>query len=336
MSDFVRDAIKRVAIVAAFVCCAVMAAALLREATVGNRLAHDYSVYWRAANQPAAMAYDQHYKPFPYAPTMLLWIAPLGFVSSLVGYLAVTFAGIAALYFATRAYLSRWEMILTLFSAPMIRCIRNGQISAILAAALIWACQTPNRIGAGLALGSIASIKPQLVIMAPLMLVLNRDWRAFWAAGVAFLVLALASLLFGTNRWAEWLASMSHFHTVLVDNDVLNIGVSPAAVAEHYGLPALPFLIAGAIVGAALAYLCRDMGSLEKATAIGAGSILAAPYALAYDLVIIMPFIAMQVMRGKLSSFLAIAALGNPAPLLIAAYHLVPRWNIDRRRLPFS
>jgi hypothetical protein len=125
---------------------------------------------------------------------------------------------------------------------------------------------------------------------------------------------------------------MGHFRTVLTDSDVLNIGVSPAAVAENFGLPALPFLIAGAGVGAALVYLCRNMEPLEKATAIGAGSILAAPYALAYDLVIIMPFIAMQVMRGRISSFLAIAALANPAPLLVAAYHLIVPLRASRRQ----
>jgi hypothetical protein len=47
--------------------------------------------------------------------------------------------------------------------------------------------------------------------MAPLMLVLNKDWRAFWAAGLSFLALVVLSLMFGADRWAEWLAQWATF-----------------------------------------------------------------------------------------------------------------------------
>jgi hypothetical protein len=323
MSDFVRGAVKKTTIISAFVMCAALSAILLWEGVLGQKIAHDYAVYWRTANEPIEAAYALHPKPFPYAPTMFAWIYPLGFIPRATGYLLVSLAGIFAIVLACRRYLSRAAMVLTLISPAMFRCIRNGQVSAILTAMMIWACGTSNRIAAGLAFGVIASIKPQLVIMAPLMLTLNRDWRAFWAAASTFALAVLMSLIFGPERWSEWLASMDHFHSVVVETDVLGIAASPAAVAEKFGLNPLPFMVMGALAGAALVYFCRDANPLEKATAIGAGSILAAPYALTYDLIVITPLLAAAVMRGQLPAFVGISAMLNPFPLLVAGFDLL-------------
>lgn len=328
MTPFVRDAIRKIAIIAAFACCAIMGAVLLYEAATSHRLAHDYAVYWRTANQPVEAAYAlRNFQPFPYAPTMLIWVEPLSLVPELVGYFLVVGAGIVAMLLACRPYLSKWALVLLLVSAPMVRCIRNGQVSAILAALLIWSCGAANRVAAGAALGIIASIKPQLVVMAPLMLVLNKDWRAFFSAGAAFVATVLLSLaLFGSARWPEWLASMDHFQNLVSSTPIISIGVTPATVAESFGLNPLPFLALGVLAGAALVYACREMGPLEKATAIGAGSLLASPYALAYDLVVVMPFIATSVVKGRLLGFIALAAMLNPLPLLVTAYELARRW----------
>lgn len=141
------------------------------------------------------------------------------------------------------------------------------------------------------------------------------------------------SLAYGPDRWSEWLASMDHFHNLVSTTPIISIGVTPATVAESFGLNPLPFLVAGAVAGGALVYLCREMGALEKATSIGAGSLLASPYALAYDLVVVMPFIAAAVARGRLLGFIALAAMLNPLPLVVAAYELVrPRFPARKSR----
>jgi hypothetical protein len=325
MSDFVRDSIRQIAILVAFACCLLMAFMLMREAIVGHRFAHDFAVYWRAAGEPAAMAYSpDHPRPFPYMPTMLLWIWPLAYSNFFLGYAVVAVASIAGLIFACRPHLGKGTMALTLVSVPMVRCVRNGQVSAVLAAVLIWACGTRNRLFAGAALGAAFTIKPQLVWLAPLMLLLNRDRQALlaWFASVLSSV-ALSIALFGSGLWAEWFASMTNFHSVVIDTGVLDIGVTPAAVAEWAGLPAIPFLALGVAAGIALVYVCRNMGPLEKATAIGAGSLLGAPYAMAYDLVVIMPFAAAMVMSGRISAVIPIAGMLHPLPLLVAGYGLL-------------
>src|SRR5213076_1014541 len=106
--------------------------------------------------------------------------------------------------------------------------------SALLASLTIWACGTTNRVGAGVAFGLIASVKPQLVLMAPLMLALDRDWKAFVSAGLAFVAAVLLALvLYGPGPWSQWVASMGYFHEAVVDLKVLSSGVSPALVAER-------------------------------------------------------------------------------------------------------
>lgn len=330
-------AIRRIVIFAAFACCFLLLLTLLIRGTTDGRIAHDYWVYWRTANADPALAYDRiNLKPFPYAPTMMLWIAPLGLVSAWVGYIVVTTANIASFYFALRSRLSGTAMALAFLSAPMVRCIRNGQVSAILTAIIIWACSTSNRIIAGIGLGVVASIKPQLVVMAPLMLALNRDWRAFFSAAATFAAtIALSLLLFGVGRWPEWIESMDYFHHVLFNNNVAHIGVTPAIAAEYLGLPPLPFLLLGIAAGAWLIYTCRDTKGLEQATAVGVGSLLAAPYALTYDLVIVVPLAVLLVMRGKVIGLIPLTAMLNPLPLLISAWCLIGTQGKTTSRYPF-
>jgi hypothetical protein len=324
MSEFSKNTIRLVAIAAAFFFFAMAAYGLIRTGILGDKIAHDYAVYWRAANQPADFVYETWQpKPFPYMPTMLLWVAPLGFVSEWAGFAFIGLVSIAALVLACRPHLPRPALVLTLMSPPLVRCVRNGQVSALLAALMLWACGTGNRIAAGVAFGVIASVKPQLVIMAPLMLALNRDWRAFFAAGASFAALILLSaVVFGFDRWPEWVGSMVHFQSEIDRFEALGIAVTPASFAERIGLNPLPFLILGAGAGGALVFACRDMGPLEKATAIATGSLLAAPYALVYDLVAIVPLMALWAMRGRLLCFVAAYGPFNPLPLVIAAFGL--------------
>lgn len=324
MSEFVRGFLRRFAIAAAFTVCFALSAILLWEGIEGGKIAHDYSVYWRTAQDPAAAYAVGTGAPFPYAPTMLPWIAPLGLVSRLAGYFLVVGLGAVSLILACRPHLSRSALGLTLISAPFFRCIRNGQVSAILTAALIWACGTRNRIVAGIALGCIASIKPQLVLMAPLMLALNKDWRAFASAALSLVSLVALSLLYGPERWPEWVSSMAHFRSAVMDTNVAGIGITPAMLAQRAGFPPLPFLALGVVAGAWMVFLARNSQPLEQTAAIGAGSLLASPYALSYDLVVIAPYAAMMLMQGRVLAMIPLTAMFNPLPLL---YPMLGTWK---------
>jgi hypothetical protein len=224
---------------------------------------------------------------------------------------------------------------LVLFSPPVIGCLITGQVSVVLAALMLWGVTTDRRIVAGAAFAVVASIKPQLVLLAPLMLLLERDWRAIASSGLCFLFLVCASIaVFGWQRWPEWAASMSHFRHVLDTGAFLNIAATPASVAERYRLWPVPFLLGGILVGIWLTFQCRKSPPLAKCAAIAAASLLSAPYAMTYDLAAISPFLVFATFRGSKGSAIALSALFHPAPLFLTALNLKRFGEGVQPRLP--
>ena len=323
-SPVLRFVIDRPALAIAIVVSAITFVGLIIVAIVAHTVANDFSVYWRTANDASASAYLPRAElPFPYAPTMMLWIAPLSLIGLWPAFAMFVAGSIAALVLACRRHLTPAETALLLFSPPLINGLATGQVSAALAALLLWAVTTDRRIAAGIALAVIASIKPQIVLLAPLMLLLDRDWRALASSALLFVSLIGASIaLFGWQRWPEWIGSMSNFRSVLHEQNVLPNAATPASAAANYGLWPLPFLIGGIIVGIWLIIRCRSSAPLAKCAAIACASLLAAPYALTYDLAPIIPMLVVATFRGSVASAIAFSGALHPIPLILTAFSL--------------
>jgi hypothetical protein len=292
---------------------------------ISGTFATDFSVYWRTANEPLAMAYvPRDELPFPYAPTMLLWIKPLSVLPMWPAFAMWVMISTYCLAKTCRVHLSVNETWLVLAGPILVYGLATGQVSPILAAILLWSCSKTNRLAAGLGLAVIASIKPQLVLLAPLFLLARRDWLAFGSAALGFLALVLASILaFGLPLWFEWLASLNNFHRVLLEQSVLGVAVTPAAAAEHWHLPALPFLLGGLALGSWLVIRCRNFGPLETSAAIATGSLMAAPYALTYDLAALTPFLVAAIYRGSIPAAIALGGALHPIPLALTFFQLI-------------
>lgn len=314
-------ALKRPALAVTIGVSVVLSLALLIHGAVANTFATDFSVYWRTANEPAEWAYQPRTSlPFPYPPTMMLWISPLAFLPMWVAFAIWVSLSVAATVAVCRNYLQRPALALLLVCPPMVNGLATGQVSATLAALLLWSCGTRNRFVAGLALAVIASIKPQFVIMAPLLLLVSRDARALLGSVVGFLAIVGTSVLvFGQKAWIEWYHSMSNFHAVLDKDNVLGVAITPAAAAEHVHFPPIPFLIAGSLIGIWLVIRCRKLGPMETSAAIATGSLLAAPYALTYDLVAIAPLLVAAAFADRKVPVIALAGVLNPLPLLLTS-----------------
>ena len=196
---------------------------------------------------------------------MLLWVKPLSLVPMWIAYFAWISASAACLALACRPYVQGPAILLVLVSPPIVYGLATGQVSPMMAAMLLWACGNRNRVIAGITFGVVASIKPQLVLLAPLLLCIRRDWNAFAAAAAIFVVLVGSTfLLFGVHIWTEWFNSMANFQAVLVDDNVLYVGATPAAVAKLWGLPSIPFLLVGAAIGIWLIINSRSLGPVES------------------------------------------------------------------------
>jgi hypothetical protein len=312
------------ALALAIIMAAVGTTGLLIWFGIQGSFATDFSVYWRTANEPLTMAYAPRDElPFPYAPTMLLWVSPLSVVPMWPAFAFWVCISVFVFMRTCRPYLSGRQIWLALLNPLVVNGLATGQVSVCLAAILLWCVNTSNRIMAGLGLAFIASIKPQLVIFAPLLLLLRRDWTAFFAAVLGFTGIVASTLaIFGFEPWFEWIASLNNFHRVLIEQNVLAVAATPAGVAERWNLPPLPFLVAGVLAGIWLVLRCKKAEPLETSAAVATASLLAAPYALTYDLAALVPFLVWMIFRGSLASAVAIGGPLNPAPLLLAVFDL--------------
>jgi hypothetical protein len=324
-SRFARFILDRPALALTVIMTAIGSIGLLAWYGVSGTFATDFSVYWRTANEPLAMAYlPRDELPFPYAPTMLLWIRPLSVLPMWPAFAMWVIISAYCLAKACRMHLSVNETWLVLAGPIVVYGFGTGQVAAVLSAILLWSCTTKNRLAAGVGLAVIASIKPQLVLLAPLFLLVRHDWLAFGSAALGFLALVLSSILaFGFPLWFEWLYSLNNFHRVLLEQSVLGVAATPAAAAEHWHLPRLPFLLGGLALGSWLVVKCRNLGALETSAAIATGSLMAAPYALTYDLAALAPFLVAAVYRGSIPAAIALSGALHPIPLVLTFSQLI-------------
>lgn len=271
--------------------------------TAGRMLhagAHVYDGAAHIAAQRAFFAAPGGYTAFFYPPGFLLACWPLG----LLGY----FPALAAWLLATgAAYLAAARVWLRacpvgqrswlLFAAfpPVLTTITHGQTSFLVAALLGLGLLLagPRPLSAGVLLG-LATIKPQLGLLVPLALLATREWRVIASAAATALVLAaLAALWFGPAIWPEWLAAGARAQGALVTGDVGYAKmVSPFAAAMLLGAPAwLGWVVQGGVTLGVVAGLLktawRQHWSPAIAAATLAGSVLATPFVLDYDLVLL-------------------------------------------------
>jgi len=163
---------------------------------------------------------------------------------------------------------------------------------------------------AGLLLGLLA-YKPQFGVLIPLVLAATGRWRTFLAAAatVALLVVATA-LVFGRESWDAFFASTEFTRSIVLEAGGTGFhkiqsafswarmwgGSVPLAYAVHAAI-----ILSIAIV---LVWLWRtDTPYPRKAAALIIGAILAAPYCLDYDLVLLAPALAFLTAHGVARGF---------------------------------
>lgn len=174
----------------------------------------------------------------------------------------------------------------------------NGFLTAaLLAAALTQIDRRPVLSGI---LFACLAYKPQFGLLIPLVLAASGRWSVFAAAAVTVIVMAAAvTLAFGTGVWTAFIASM-HFTRVVVleqgDTGWQKIQSVFSVVRMWGGGVPLAYAVQGIVtlaVAGALAWLWRGQAAFAlKAAALAIGCILATPYSLDYDLMLIAPAIA--------------------------------------------
>jgi hypothetical protein len=269
--------------------------------------------------------YGWHYPPFFFAVAVLVatvpyaWGLSIWLVTSLAAYLAVI-----------RAILPRPETLLTAAAFPAVVVnIGHGQngflTAALLGGALHWLNRKPWL--AGILIGCLA-YKPQFGVLIPIALLAGGRWSTIGAAmaTVAALV-AISFVTLGAGVWHAFADSMTFTQTVVLEQggtgwekiQSVFSAVRMWGAGVHFAYSVQ--LALALILAASLAWLWQSDAAFElKASALASGSLLATPYVLDYDLVVLAVAIAFfarhGIDRGFRSFEISVLAAAWIVPLL--------------------
>jgi hypothetical protein len=163
---------------------------------------------------------------------------------------------------------------------------------------------------AGVLFGLLA-YKPQFGLMIPLVLVVTGRWRTVAAAAATVVALAgAATLAFGIDVWGAFLEGSRFTRAVVLEagNTGWHKIQSVFALVRMWGgsVPLAYAVQAAAtvIVAGLLAWLWRSRADFAlKAAALAIAALLATPYSLDYDLMVLAPAIALLAAHGLAHGF---------------------------------
>jgi alpha-1,2-mannosyltransferase len=232
-----------------------------------------------------------------------------------------------------------WLLLALAYPAVLIN-IGHGQngflTAALLGGALVLLDRRP--LLSGILFGLLV-YKPQFGLMIPIALLAGAHWRTFAAAAATVSVLTLiTTFTFGPQIWHAFVASTHFSRTVVLEQG--NTGwekiQSLFSWARMWGAPIpLAYAMQGALtvaLGVALVWLWRSTAPAAlKAASLCLASILATPYTLDYDMMVLGPAIAFFAVDGLIRGFgpwqktaLAVLWLAPLAARSVAQVTLIP------------
>ncbi len=252
--------------------------------------------------------YGWHYPPFFFAIAFLVAAFPYAWGLSLW-----VLASLAAYLATMRAILPRpgTLLIATAFPAVFIN-IGHGQNGFLTAALLGGALQLMERRPwlAGVLIGCLA-YKPQFGVLIPVALAAGGRWSTIATAAATIVALVAVSFVaLGGGVWHAFADSMTFTQTVVLEQGDTGWEKiqSIFSAARMWGASVhTAYAIQSALaltLAATLAWLWHGDAALElKASALATSSLLATPYVLDYDLVVLAVAIAFFARHGLARGF---------------------------------
>jgi hypothetical protein len=328
---------RRYALLFAIVAAIIVTAGLVGVAIFADGLALDFRVFWETARLPLDDIYRPAWQPFVYPPTTVPWLKTLELLPFWPAF--AVWSGLSVLAFFVAARSRTWWLML--LSPALIECLAFGQTSLFVGAIVLFGCA---RRGwqRGALLGFALCLKPQMVVMAPLILLVRKDWSALAGGIAAALTLILATtMLYGVDIWLDWFRALPMFSGVIEQRNLYWAFVTPYGLAAWAGLPATPVWIAGAMLsGVSVVRSASKWDGLAMPIAVT--SILAVPYAVPHDLVAALPWCTAILLRRGWDWRQAPAALlfsATAVPVGLAALAIGwcrVDWSQHRQPVPAS
>lgn len=295
----------------------------------------DPAVYNAALREILGAPYQAHYWSYP--PHLLLFIWPLGLLPYLPAYIAWCVVGIALYLVACSGAVARQRLWFLAVAPGVAVCVFFGQNGFYTAALLVGGLLARERrpVLAGVLFG-ILTVKPQLGLLLPVMLVLERRWLTIASAAATTAVLVAATaMLFGWTIWIEF------WHKILPQQQYLTetggglLMVMVSSVFYAGRLLHLPLAVDWALQSlvSALAFAAvvwtywrRRDPALSLALLVTA-TFLFTPYILNYDMVVFGFVVA--VLRDRADNtpadhWLLIAVWSLPVAMMLASAAFIP------------
>lgn len=274
-------------------------------------LAYDFGAHHAVQKEVSGRA-DIPYFGWHYPPMFLLLaaaLATLPYLAALAAYQAVTLVPYLAIVARIAGQQEAWLVALA-FPAVFVNVTHghNGFITAaLIGCALLLLDRRP--LVAGVLIGCLA-YKPQFGLLIPLALAATWRWRTIAAAAVTVLAIAgLTWAAFGADVFAAFWHSLGMARRVVMEGAPGFHKIQ--SVYAGLRLAGVPMAVANAVqmlvtLGAAVAVvaLWRSRAAFElKAAGLIIASLIATPYFLDYDLVVLAPAIAFLAAHGLRHGF---------------------------------
>ncbi|HXL71778.1 MAG TPA: glycosyltransferase family 87 protein [Rhizomicrobium sp.] len=265
----------------------------------------------------ATQVYGWHYPPFfllvaaplallPYQAALIVWQ-----LSTLILYLWALKALIRKSAVPQWAESQAWLPLALGFTAVFVNLTHghNGFLTVALFAGGLANLNTRPLVG-GLLFGLLA-YKPQFGAMIPLALAAGHYWRSFAAAAVTVLFLALAvTFLFGAEVWPAFLAGSHFTRTVILEQGATGFEKIQTFFSQVRLLGG-PIALAYAVQGVAYLFCAlmviwawrKSLSFGTRGAILCLATLIATPYALDYDLMLLAPALVLIAAEGKVHGF---------------------------------
>lgn len=279
----------------------------------------DFANYWMAGRMVLAgdqqMLFTQHSyfarlqevfgADYPvhnwgYPPHFLLLLWPLGWLeykSGLVVFLAATFVMFVLSVIAfRRAYAPQadWRILALALTGYVLVVVDTTQNGMLTAALLLFGLAATRRhaVLAGLAF-ALLTIKPQMGVLLPVLLLVERNWKAIgWTVVFAAALVALSIALFGVASWTAYLTeTLAYQRFVLTNWGGTFVMMMPTVFGSMRALgfaPAFAFLVQWPVTICAAVVitwlLWKETDPLRRIFFLVCGTFVISPYAFNYDM----------------------------------------------------
>jgi hypothetical protein len=262
-------------------------------AAPGSNQFYDIDTYQRTL--AALVGPDYPGQIWSYPPSVMLLAAPFGQLGYFPALALWTALSLAIFLGIGSRHVERRVLIIVLMSPAAVLALMSGQNSLITAAMLVaifaWLDRRP--VGAGILIG-LLTLKPQLGLLFPVILIASGRWRVFWAAAVTTLaIVAVTAALWGPQVWIEYVRTGLPVQNLSLLDPGLTAAPFNPTIFMNARVAGLSYGVAMALQGVvalgatAAAFWCfrarRDADPQVLMALFLACSLVVTPYLMSYD-----------------------------------------------------